>query len=257
METYGFIITRHVNSSKTNKYWNNCVKCIKTLYPLKKIVIIDDNSSKEFLNAEFEYKNIEIVQSEFHGRGELLPYYYLLKFKYFDNAVIIHDSVFFHQRINFEKLAGMNVVPLWHFKRDNESVNESLKITNNLINKNAIQQKLLLHPNEILGLRYLKWYGCFGVQCYINLKFLAHLENKYNITSMIQIVKNRRDRCCLERIFGVLFYTENTNKLKNFTSIFGNICDHTSCFKYTYDNYEKDVKDKKIRQSIVKVWTGR
>ena len=42
METYGFIITRHVNSEKTNKYWNKCVKCIRTFYPLKKIIIIDD-----------------------------------------------------------------------------------------------------------------------------------------------------------------------------------------------------------------------
>ena len=40
METYGFIITRHVNSEKTNKYWNKCVKCIRTFYPLKKIIII-------------------------------------------------------------------------------------------------------------------------------------------------------------------------------------------------------------------------
>ena len=42
---YGFIITRHVNSEKTNKYWNNAIICIRTFYPQKKIVIIDDNSN--------------------------------------------------------------------------------------------------------------------------------------------------------------------------------------------------------------------
>ena len=58
---YGFIITRHVNSELTNKYWNQSVKLIRTLYPLRKIVIIDDNSNQEFVKADFNYKNIEIV----------------------------------------------------------------------------------------------------------------------------------------------------------------------------------------------------
>ena len=26
--SYGFIITRHVNSDLTNLYWNKCIKCI-------------------------------------------------------------------------------------------------------------------------------------------------------------------------------------------------------------------------------------
>jgi hypothetical protein len=40
MDNYGFIISRHVNSEQTNQYWNQCVKLIRTYYPLKKIVII-------------------------------------------------------------------------------------------------------------------------------------------------------------------------------------------------------------------------
>ena len=101
-QDYGFIITRNVVSEKTNKYWNQCVLCIRRFYPNKKIVIIDDNSNQQFVNAFFDYKNIEVVNSVFKGRGELLPYYYFLKNRYFENAVIIHDSVFFHKRINFE-----------------------------------------------------------------------------------------------------------------------------------------------------------
>jgi hypothetical protein len=41
MEDYGFIITRHVISEKTNKYWNQTVKLIRSIYPLKKIIVID------------------------------------------------------------------------------------------------------------------------------------------------------------------------------------------------------------------------
>jgi hypothetical protein len=257
MSNFGFIITRHVNSLKANKYWNQCVKCIRTLYPFKKIVIIDDNSKKEFVKADFEYQNVEVVQTEFHGRGELLPFYYLLKFKYFEHAVIIHDSVFFHKRIQFEKLMGINVVPLWHFNADSVSVNKSLQMTRLLTNKEIVQQKLN-HHNDILGLNYLKWFGCFGVQCFISLSFLSLLESKYKISSLVQVVKTRADRICLERIFGVLFYTENTNQLLKFRSILGNIFDHKHSFKYTYDAYELDMKNNNFNhQTLVKVWTGR
>ena len=64
-ESYGFIILRHVNSESTNKYWNQSVKLIKTFYPNKKIVIIDDNSNQNFVKADREYINVEIVKSEY------------------------------------------------------------------------------------------------------------------------------------------------------------------------------------------------
>ena len=47
--SYGFIITRHVNSNKTNLYWNECVKRIRHFYPTKEIIVIDDNSNEEFV----------------------------------------------------------------------------------------------------------------------------------------------------------------------------------------------------------------
>ena len=52
MNNFGFIITRHVTSKTTNNYWNHSVKLLRTLYPLKKIVIIDDNSNQEFVKSE-------------------------------------------------------------------------------------------------------------------------------------------------------------------------------------------------------------
>ena len=61
MSSFGFIITRHVNSELTNKYWNNCIKLLRFFYPLKQIVIIDDNSNPQFSKAEHEYENITII----------------------------------------------------------------------------------------------------------------------------------------------------------------------------------------------------
>ena len=69
VNTLGFIITRNVVSNITNEYWNNCVTLIRTLYPTNKIVIIDDNSNQFHIHAHHTYQNVEIIQSEYPGRG--------------------------------------------------------------------------------------------------------------------------------------------------------------------------------------------
>lgn len=254
MDKFGFIVTRHVNSVKTNNYWNHCVKMIRSLYPFRKIVIIDDNSNYEYVNQEFDYINIEIIQSEFPGRGELLPYYYFLKHRFFENAIIIHDSVFFHKRVPFEKLDGVNVIPLWIFYSDRENVENTKRISRNLRNNILIENKVSKEIN-VLGLNLDKWYGCFGVQSYINLHFLEQIENKYGITNLTHAVKCRADRCCLERIFGTIFFTESP-KLLNNKSLFGNIMKYQK-WGYTYDEYMVDLKKGTLPKAIVKIWTGR
>lgn len=254
MDSFGFIITRHVNSEKTNKYWNQCVKCIRTLYPFRKIVIIDDNSIQELVKADYEYNNIQIIQSEFKGRGEFLPYYYYLKNNFFDNAVIIHDSVFLNVKIDFEKIIGIKVLPLWYFNPDKENVNNTMRIAACLRNSLGIRQKLNLE-NAVLNMDHNKWYGCFGVQSFINHGFLSFLEKKYKITNMINFIKCRSDRCCLERIFGCLFFTEY-KKIVHQKSLFGNIMKYQN-WGYTYDEYEKDFYFKNLQKPVLKVWTGR
>jgi hypothetical protein len=256
MDTFGFILTRHVNSARTNQYWNHCVQCIRRLYPQNRIVIIDDNSNEEFLQSEKEYENVTIVESKFKKRGELLPYYYLLKEKYFPYAVILHDSVFFHKRLNFEKLLHINVIPLWHFPADKENALNSLQISTHLTNRFSVQSKLMLTDN-ILGMSHHNWSGCFGCQCFISLNFLNYLESKYHITNMIELVKCRKDRCCLERIFGVIFYTENAKQLSINRSLFGRIHNHYAAFKYNYEKYLADLGKNLTRGKVVKVWTGR
>jgi hypothetical protein len=254
MDDYGFIITRYVNSEKTNHYWNHCVQCIRKLYPLKKIVIIDDNSIPEYVKPYFDYKNVEVIMTEYPKRGELLPYYYFYKKRFFHNAVIIHDSVFFHQRIPFERMNGIKVLPLWHFNKDKENINGTINLAYLLKQHFSIIQKLTLN-DTVMGLNHDKWYGCFGVQSYINLDFLNVLVNKYNLFQLLKVVKCRADRCCLERIFGILFNTEYPNLIKK-KSLMGDIFGYQR-WGYTYDEYMSDIKKGRLPRYIVKIWTGR
>ena len=257
MDEFGFIITRHVNSQKTNEYWNRSVSYLNHLYPTTKIVIIDDNSNYDFIKPKKEHKNLEIIQSEYPGRGELLPYYYFYKQHFFKNAIIIHDSVFFHKRISFEKLAKFDVLPFWEFPADKENHHNSMRLISTMKNNKFIHSHLDLQ-NLSFPIREISknntWNGCFGVQSYINHTFLSSLVDKYDIFKLLNHVKCRADRCCLERIFGILFSLES--KFKS-NSLFGNIHSYQS-FDYNYDKYTKDlIIHKKLPHPIVKVWTGR
>lgn len=254
--TYGFIITRHVNSEQTNKYWNQCVKLIRTYYPFKKIVIIDDNSNQNFVKSDFDYKNIIIIQSEYPKRGELLPYIYYIKNKWFDNAVIIHDSLFIHKRINFSAITTP-VLPLWHHVYDKENLDNLMRITSYLNNSSIIRQKLRGNSQlSVLGINNQPLNLCFGVQSYINHNFLLHIQKKYNITNLVNAVHSRTDRCALERVMGMIFCVENRSLIKS-GSLFGDIIAWPRAFHYSYKNYIDDFKKNKVPTMFVKVWTGR
>jgi len=255
MNNFGFIITRHVNSINTNKYWNHSVKLLRTFYPDTKIVIIDDNSKQEYVQSDFEYNNVIVIQSEFPGRGEFLPYYYYLKFKFFENAVIIHDSVFIHKRIPFEVFNKYEVLPLWHFNYDNENIENVLRVSSVLHNFKILEDKLLI-KNNIIRLPQLKWYGCFGSQSYIKLNFLQKINVKYNIINLVQSLRNRTDRCSLERIIGCIFYTESP-QLYKIKSIFGDIMLYQKWCDLTFDKYITNLKKGTIPKAVLKVWTGR
>ena len=259
MSNYGFIITRHVNSEKTNKYWNQCVNLINTFYPLKQIIIIDDNSNQQFIKSNLEHKNLTIIQSEYPGRGELLPYIYYLKHKWFQNAIIIHDSLFIHKRIPFENYK-MPILPFWHHKYDKENVHNLLRITSSLSHNNKLIRMLNKREENAITFNVTNTNDnfnlCFGCQCYIKLGFLEMLQNKYNITNLVNSISNRADRCSLERILGLLF-CEEYPKLLKVKSLFGSIFKNPRAFIYNYDDYENDLKQKKLRHMFIKVWSGR
>lgn len=259
--TYGFIIIRHVNSEITNKYWNESVRCIRRIYPHRKIVVIDDNSIQSFVKNEMEYQNVEYIQSEFPQRGELLPYYYFHKHHFFDNAIIIHDSVFIQKRINFDAFenAGIRVLPLWHFSEDKiENEAHTVNLCRVLKNNREMINDYLYKNDKYttLGMSKQIWTGCFGAQSFINYNFLNYLQAKYQLFNLLSVIKTRPDRCCLERILGAIFNLE-CPRLKKISSMFGSI--HTYMrWGYTYKEYRDHMdRHKRAIVPVVKVWTGR
>ena len=255
--TFGFIILRHVNSEKTNEYWNQSVKLIKTFYPNNQIVIIDDNSNLEYLKSDREYSDLIVIDSEYPRRGELLPFIYFLKYKWFDNAIIIHDGVFIHKRIPFEHF-NFPVLPLWHHPgdKDEDNIRNVMRLVIRLKNNYKLNSKISSRDVNVLGMNQNEYNICFGCQCYINLHFLEMIENKYNISNLVNYVVCRTDRCALERVMGLIF-SEEYIELKNIKSLLGLIVNHYKAFRYDYSEYIDNFNQGKIIQQVVKVWTGR
>lgn len=251
---FGFIVTRHVNSQKTNEYWNQCVKMLRLQYPFREIVIIDDNSDPQYVHAHADYSNVTIYASDFPKRGELLPYLYYLKYKWWRKAIIIHDSVFFHQRIPFERIKAP-VVSLWHHPYDRENYPNLVRIAKHLNKSNALVSRLSV---ALMATQRRKQFFniSFGCQSVIQLSFLEGLQRKYNLMNLARAIHCRVDRCGLERIMGLLFAMECPSYAVS-PSLFGDIRRHHLSFSYHYDAYMHDVVKRSLTQPVVKVWTGR
>jgi len=242
----GFIIIRHVHSEITNLYWQESYSCIRKFYPKNPIVIIDDNSESRFVTT-IQMEGVTLIQSEFPKRAELLPYYYFLKFAWFDTAVILHDSVFIQNPIKFTDQTKF----IWHFETHYwDNVTEETNLIKKLENNSALLE--LYNSND-------KWLGCFGVMSVIQWEVLNKINYKYNYFKLLNHVTCRKERMLIERIFAIIVWLEVGLK-KESCSYFGNIetyCKWGFNESYTFLNYKRDKQANNLNIPIVKLWSGR
>jgi hypothetical protein len=235
--------------------------CIRKIYPDNKIMIIDDNSNFNYITEKALTDSL-VINSEYKGRGELLPYIYFLQNKSLfdvDIAIIVHDSVFIKDTIDVDNNTNKF---LWHFNT-HQCDNPTSEI--NLLNQ-------LENNSQLLSLYNRKdfWRGCFGGMSIISYDFLELIHKKHNLFKLIPHIQNRNDRMCFERVFAILFYiTKFTNNLPvNSISVFD--CIHDFCrWGYTYEQYILDYNNnnnninkfifnkKSNMKKIVKTWSGR
>jgi len=235
--TTGFIILRHVKNKTTDAYWKHCYDCVRKYYPENKILIIDDNSNPQSL-TEKETHNTTVIQSEYPGRGELLPYYYYLHNKLFDVAVILHDSVFLNSHIKFETSKSKFH---WHFNANRG--NDSDKELNML---HVFQDKSLVDL-------YLskKWRGCFGGMATITHDHLVASNKQYDLSKFLDIVTDRPSRCTFERIIACILYKCGTD-----SSLMGDLHKYLGKYKFGWGTRFKNIGSLS-HVPLIKVWTGR
>ena len=241
VEDIGFIILRNVISSVTNEYWKECYRCIKHFYPTNRILIIDDNSDNSFVTKE-PLDTTMVIQSEFPKRGEFLPYYYYLKTKFCETAVIIHDSVFIKKYIDFNV---NNYKIILNFCKRNISDNESLPYQMNLLS--AINNEKLNNFYNKKDLNF--WSGCFGCMAVIKYDYLKSIDSEFRIACLIPHITCRVARCAFERIVGCLLQVNMKEE-----SLLGS--NHSYC-RWGLTYYEYLNKKYSSELPLIKVWTGR
>lgn len=244
----GFIILRHVKNAESNLLWQHCIYQIRKFHN-EKIVIVDDGSDPTYLQYNqfqtnennIQCENVKIIESEFKKAGEILPYYYLYKYKLFDKCLILHDSTYLQKKILFQEYS--RICYLWHFHHHaNDYLNE-IKMLRNFNDEKLIE----LYDSK-------KWYGCFGCQSIIEYSFLQKVEETYSLFRLIHKIDNRQKRMNFERILSVICTCIYTDLYKN-KSIYGNIIEYQE-WGFTFKNYQK-CQDSLQDYDIIKTWHGR
>jgi hypothetical protein len=283
-EKFGIIITRHMSTAESAMYWMYCIDAVRVHYPNIPIVVIDDNSAPEFLTPALkkeedalQKKNCRFVYSIYKKRGELLPYYYysMSNNEWFENALILHDSVFITRPLHnlsivFDVLAEQGFLFLWHFDSYmyDDKVDEVRLIS------------LLNGGDDILKSVYSdtrRWSGCFGAMAFISFSFLSDLSATYNLPILLGHIQTRKNRMSFERLIGCTMIhawykkrrTHNLNSESNDSkghSYMGSI--HTYCpwglqFKQVVNELNRacyspnEYLSSETNMPIVKVWSGR
>ena len=247
-KSYVFVILRNIRMTRDNDLWMSSYQSIRKFYT-NKIIIIDDNSTINTVNGRLV--NTEIIQSEYNGAGEILPYYYFLTQKWADTMIFLHDSMFLNRPFTSVELDGA-VRFHWHF--DNTEIRDSRKI-GTYISMLSNYDTLLEFANQPESL----WKGCFGGASIIDLSIIQQLEESYSFFSkLVMSIRSRKDRETFERLLGIVLYQQQL--IGESMSNFGNIITYPGAFESqitTPDQGAYAISQKGYNSAIIKVWRGR
>ena len=275
-EKFGIIITRHMSNDETAEYWTYCIRAIRVHYPEIQIVVIDDDSNAAFLTPKLLHEEkmlykCRVIYSIYKKRGEMLPYYYynLNKNDWFENALIIHDSVFIVRPLNnlpnvFDILEARGFLFLWHFETFclYDDPNDEVKLICCLNGGDDIVKTIYADNTT--------WSGCFGGMAFISRTFLSKLNDAYSLSSLVNHITTRRNRMSFERLIACTMihagHDKNNKTYQVAHSYLGNI--HKYC-KWNIKYHEvtdeitracfqnENYVNSETNLPVIKVWSGR
>lgn len=245
----GFVMVRHVSNEITNRYWNECCRCIQSIYSSKvRILIIDNDSNYEYVkqSSNLDMENITVVKSEYEKCGEIVGYYYFYKMRPFHRAVILHDTMFVKQNMNF---AVDDVKFMWHFSGTVRPSESTPSVRGFLESMGGNLTHIYDHYN---------WVGCMGTASVITHSFLSTIVEKYdffNKTLPFMNVKPHRE--AIERVFAIACISLKPSLLVD-PSVFGDIYEyygsrHFDMRSYDFNSYLADSRG----LPFIKVWSLR
>ncbi len=238
--SFGFIIIRHVNNRLSDFYWKECYTCIRKFHE-EPIIIIDDNSNKEFLIENLALVHTTVIYDDGHkGAAELLPYYYFHQRHPFDRAIILHDSVFLQQRL---VVSCQTVKYLWTYPHHWDD--ELYHLIHPMLER-------LPHSESLMQLFWNKsaWNGPFGMMTTITWDCIHEINRKYKLWDrLLPFISTRESRMVLERVLGLIFSHYHGTSVDTAMGIIHNYMRWGTTFT-EYLNGE-------FHLPVVKVWSSR
>ena len=254
-KSYVFVILRHLRQPSDNELWISSYNSIRRHYT-NSIVIIDDNSQLNTVNGKL-YQT-EILVSDYAGAGETLPYYYFLMHRWADRMIFLHDTMFLYRPFRPEEV-DTDARFHWSFQDKDKGTEQTASATLGRIRPFLSS---LRHAKELE--RTLStpdtWRACFGVAMTVSLSVVEAIEEKYKLFStMVMMIRNRKDREMAERLVGMVFFHEGHVTL-NTCDTFGDILNYPKAFESTWSNMATaryQLEQAGYSSAIMKVWRGR
>jgi len=222
---YEFIILRHISKKEHQEHLLKCFISIRRFYPNHKVTILDDKSDTSLIKDMDEQlikdKTINIIYNTYErSLAELFPYKYISELKNNNKFVILHDTTYFIKYYDFS-----NINDKFLFQFNNHEWDE-LKKETDLLSKLNNNEKLIK-----LYMTYNNWAGALGVMTVTNSSFIKDIYEKYNLSILENLLSNRKQRMCLERIIAAIFFIEKKVTLEN-CSLFGDYYGNTKNENY-------------------------
>lgn len=230
-KTIGFIIPTYVSSEKHYIILRDGIRKIRQYHDWP-IVIINDHSPLDISSISHEFPDISIELSYKKGAAEMNPYWHYYHQKYFDTAIIMHDSMHLNRAlVNIEKVPQIQFLRYFTNHRVQWAIIQEPQTQYNKQFNIKNHDDLILHIIDMALMQQnpcfwqycrniyfdkKKWVGCWGIQSIITWDFLHELQEKTNILDFVDIIKDRRDRMAMESIFGLAcLYTTNLETITN------------------------------------------
>ncbi len=218
MSDIGFIISTYVINDKHIEILIRCIESIQKYYKEQIVVIVDYKSNKNMIdNIYRKYPNVLFEFDTSELNAENLPFLYFLKKKYFQKAIILHDSMWLINKLT--DISKINTFQyIWHFEnhrnewaiiqepitpftmKHNIKTHDDLNryIINNVIIHEGFKQYCLNkydNKNE--------WAGCVGCRIIIDYDFMVNLNKNTEIIDLFSKLNEKRERMAAESIFSL------------------------------------------------------
>jgi hypothetical protein len=217
------------------------VSCIRKHNLEIPIYIVDDHSTIPV--SEVVHATATVVPSNLPpGRGEILPYEFLLRYQWADRALIIHDSVFINYDVRALIDRGGDFSPLWtagHFK--DYAVRPEIEAELNALAHNYSAR--YKNPSS--------WDVVFGGMAVVSARLVKRIDARADLSKLLDYIDTRDRRKGFERVLGIMVREEFDHKPR---ALLGDIFQDQRWGR-TYEDYL--LKKKEHQGQVVKVWSGR